>query len=377
MGEETDEGELNVKKTREEEEEVSEEKEVSEEEEEVSEEEPTPTQPEKVTKQSLRGKGRSRGKRSIKGVTRSDPPPPAEVPIAEDKEETKIGKIKNMEDMGTDNEELPVKDTLSKKRRGRPKRKWKEEPTLTHSISSDTPSSQSPSIKMEDGGDEEVVAPSLSLSEPVVHPDQIVQLLQLSENVESGNLNDNIPPSTCTDERESNTSVITSTSTSVMTTVTSVDNKETLKDNFTVTSLTTPTTSQTPPTNIPVESGYPFPRYSLEEQGYSHSYPPPHPIHHSFLPPSYPPFSAPPYHTFMIPTSPHFYPPPPQDCLPPPAIYFSDDPFNRYPPQTTAAVVTQVNNEKVISLTNYCKLLTINEFLDFVSIRRTICDHTH
>lgn len=324
-GEEGEENES--KKPKEDEEET-----VSEEESGDEEQEATPTQlpppPPQLVKSSTKGRGRGRGKRGGGGGRGKIDVPLEESPHVEEEE---IKKRKTTSDTDTADE---MKDSsvsnvsIPKKKRGRPKRKGKETP-----INSPSSPPLAPSVKVEQN-DDMIIKQETS---PTVNDATATAITNEKEGKESKAVNDeddnDIKKGDCGDKE--------------------------LSSKNPPDSGTPPITSETPPTNIPVESGYPFPRYSLEDQGYTHTFPPPpHPLHHSFLPPhSYPPFSAPPYHTFMIPTSPHFppYPPPPQDCLAPPPhqpLYFSEDPFNRYPPHSTAvphtASTTATNGDKVI-----------------------------
>lgn len=297
-----------------------------------------------------RGRGRGRSRRGRGGGARGD----AQTETPSEEEET--GKKRKHRDSETDNDESQ-KDS-SRKRRGRPKRSKDE----TTSNTSDTPSVASP-IKSEEMDPMDQV-------EPVRNADQIVQLLQLSEEIDTGNLTDTIP-SAPNVKLENDTD---NTSTELPPATTAGEIKAETKDNsekemppqvateqpLTSSIDTMPTSSQAPPNAVPLEYSYP-PRYSMEDaQGYPPFPPPIHP--HSCLAIGYPPFSASPYHTFMLPTSPHFPYTTPQDCLPPPhgPLYFpSSDPF-RYPPQTvppataaTSTITQSIDSNKVIKLVTH------------------------
>ncbi|XP_019851798.1 PREDICTED: formin-like protein 5 [Amphimedon queenslandica] len=307
-----------------------------------------PAPPEKSTAEDTSSKcnprmrGRGRGKR---GVAKSEQ--------LESPSESVGGKkmkqgMKDQETCLEESEETPTKDTPTKKKRGRPKRKGKEDKETTPTQSFPN----TPLVKTEEvPKGEEPQEETGSLSEPVRKEDQILGLLQLSENVESGNIDDTIPPvadhtPVSASSNDDGTSLATPTNQEV---AVKQEKPSTSEDSSEKPQLPAPLVddgnvvpiSQTTPTSIPMEGPYQFPlpsRYSHDASPYPY---PPH-IHPSFMPPpphSYPPFSAQHYHPFIIPTSPHFppYPPPPHsDCLSHP-LYFSDDPFGRYPPQSTAA----------------------------------------
>lgn len=374
----------------------------------------------KVTRPSPRGRGRGRGRRGRGG--KSDRSPSVSTkselssPSTED-DTSAISKTRKRKDSDTlggsdDINEEKVEDVPVKKRRGRPKKKLKDD----HINSASSEVATSPTkVQVKEESSVNVMdvslTPSQVFSEPVKHPDQIVQLLQLSENIDTGDLNDSIP-AVVSDSKEQeslnekseedlklskDTPVVSGEQSitqvpmetnvaeptvgmkepqeegvakpandNVKETSSRVDStakrsepesnskQESTKDN--VPDLTTPTTSSQPPNSMPVEAAYPFPRYSIDEQGYPsspHTFPPPPPHMHPFLAHAYPPFSTPPYHTFMLPTSPHF--PHPysthQDCLPP-GIYhhFPEDlhQFTRYPPPVTTA--PQSNNNHTVTI---------------------------
>ena len=374
----------------------------------------------KVSRPSPRGRGRGRGRRGRGG--KSDRSPSVSTkselssPSTED-DTSAISKTRKRKDSDTlggsdDINEEKVEDVPVKKRRGRPKKKLKDD----HINSASSEVATSPTkVQVKEESSVNVMdvslTPSQVFSEPVKHPDQIVQLLQLSENIDTGDLNDSIP-AVVSDSKEQeslnekseedlklskDTPVVSGeqsikqvptetnvaeptvgmkepqeegvakpTNDNVKETSSRVDStakrsepesnskQESTKDN--VPDLTTPTTSSQPPNSMPVEAAYPFPRYSIDEQGYPsspHTFPPPPPHMHPFLAHAYPPFSTPPYHTFMLPTSPHF--PHPysthQDCLPP-GIYhhFPEDlhQFTRYPPPVTTAPQSNDNHTVTI-----------------------------
>ena len=368
----------------------------------------------KVSRPNPRGRGRGRGRRGRGG--KSDRSPSVSnkselsSPSTED-DTSAISKTRKRKDSDTlggcdDVNEEKMEDLPVKKKRGRPKKKLKDDSFNSTSSEVGTSSSK---VQVKEESNVNVMdvslTPSQVFSEPVKHPDQIVQLLQLSENIDTGDLNDTIPAvvsdsKDCESVNEKNkedlklskdTPVVSGeqsikqevametnvteptvemeegvakpTNDNTEGTSSRVDStakkserepnskQESNKDN--VPDLTTPTTSSSqPPNSMPVEAAYPFPRYSIDEQGYPsspHTFPPPPPHMHPFLAHAYPPFSTPPYHTFMLPTSPHF--PHPysthQDCLPH-GIYhhFPEDlhQFTRYPPPVTTAPQSNDNH---------------------------------
>lgn len=371
----------------------------------------------KVSRPNPRGRGRGRGRRGRGGKSDRSPSVSNKSELSSPSTEddtagvSKTRKRKNSDTLGAcdDVNEEKVEDLPVKKKRGRPKKKLKDD--SFNSASSEV--ATSPKVQAKEESNVNVMdvslTPSQVFSEPVKHPDQIVQLLQLSENIDTGDLNDTIPAvvsdskecesvnekneedlklckdtpvvsgeqsitqevameanvteSTVRMEKAQEEGVAKPTNDNAEGTSSRVDStakrfepepnskQESNKDN--VPDLTTPTTSSSqPPNSMPVEAAYPFPRYSIDEQGYPsspHTFPPPPPHMHPFLAHAYPPFSTPPYHTFMLPTSPHF--PHPysthQDCLPP-GIYhhFPEDlhQFARYPPPVTTAPQSNDNH---------------------------------